>query len=227
MDPQYVILKLVSGDNIIGTLVESDSDTHIVLEHPLTFEIISYTNQFGVKLRDVLAFRRWIDFTQEKQVSFLSNTIISKVAADEKIISFYNNELTSLLKMLDPDSEISSEESPKESSGDLSEEQKGIAGNLNLNFNFENPDHFQMFIENMQISMEALLDEMSGNIDDDYDFEDMEDDVDLQQTPKSNTPKRKRAKNRIAPKESFDLPYDENADPKDPKSWSDNPQDYL
>ena len=225
MDHKYVLLKLVSGDSIIGSLVSSDSDTHTILEHPLSFEIITYTNPLGIKIRDVLAFRRWIDFTSQTQVSFLNSSIISIAPADEKIISFYEKELHTLIKMLEGTSE-SNPENPDQSS----EDQKGIICNLNFNFNFENPDHFHMFIENMQISMEALLDEMNGDIvedDDDEDFEDMEDDVDFQEAPKSNTPKRKRAKNRIAPKESFDLPYEENGDPKDPKSWSDNPQDYL
>jgi hypothetical protein len=46
-------------------------------------------------------------------------------------------------------------------------------------------------------------------------------------TTKSNKENTRKAK-KISPKETINkLPYDENADPKDPRSWSDNPEDYL
>ena len=88
-----------------------------------------------------------------------------------------------------------------------------------------------MFMENIQMGLDGLLDEINDEMDgeeEDDDF-DLEDDVDETSPvlPPKQPAKRKRAKNRIAPKESFDLPYDENGDPKDPKSWSNNPEDYL
>ena len=75
--------------------------------------------------------------------------------------------------------------------------------------------------------LDEIEDEMDGEEEDDFD---LEDDVDAAPStpPAPKQPaKRKRAKNRIAPKESFDLPYNENGDPKDPQSWSNNPEDYL
>ena len=228
--PKYVLVKLVTGDTLIGSLVDVESDTHITLNNPFTYQIISITNPFGAKVKDVLTFRKWIDFSGTDDIQFAKTAIISTVPADEKILQFYLKELETLQQLMGSlsDNNNSDEQNPEQE-----DDTKGIMGNLNLNFNFENPDHFQMFMENMQISIEALLDEIENggqdNIDD-LDISDFEFEDDEEFNPaKANTnpPKRKRAKNRIAPKESFDLPYVEDGDPKDPRSWSNNPEDYL
>jgi hypothetical protein len=145
------------------------------------------------------------------------------------MISYYEKELQHLIDLLEKQKTFKPEEPTVDNSSE--DPPKGIIGNLNLNFNFDDPEQFNMFMENIQMGLDGLLDEIQDemNEDEDDDF-DLEDDVDTAPstppTPKQPA-KRKKAKNRIAPKESFDLPYNQNGDPKDPQSWSNNPEDYL
>lgn len=224
---KYVLLKLNSGETIIGSLVDSVSKKYTTLDNPFLYQIVSITNPFGMKIKDLLSFKKPFEFTDETQISFLNSSITSVVTANPTIVDFYNRELNHLNEVLKKQKE---QKENGEEQKDNPEIPKGIVGNLNLNFNFDDPEQFQMFMENIQMGLDGLLDEINDEMDmeEDEDEEDLEDDVDSPIPPKQPHPaKRKRAKNRIAPKESFDLPYEENGDPKDPKSWSNNPEDYL
>ena len=223
MEQKYVLVKLNTGETMIGSLVASESKKYTTLQNPFLYQIVSITNPFGLKMRDVLSFKKVFDFTDETNVHFLNSSIISMVPANALIINFYNKELTLLQKQQEQTQENKEEvegETPPESPS-----AQAIAGNLNLNFKFDNPEDFQMFMENLQMGMDGLLEEIDEELDIDEEIEDMEDDADLP-LPKQPA-KRKKAKNKLFPKKSFDLPFDKDADSKDPKSWSDDPRDYL
>jgi len=228
MEKKYVLVKLNTGETLIGVHVPSKSRKYTTLENPFIYQIISVTNPFGAKIKDLLSFKRWFDFTDESVIPFLNSSIISMVPANKIIVTYYEKELENLLEMLKKQESLTPEDPKPEE--EPSDKTKGMMGNLNLNINFDDADHLHMFMENFQMGLEGLLDEINGEMDiedEDEDDMDLEDDVDLPSLPPKQPAKRKRAKNRIAPKESFDLPYDENGDPKDPKSWSNNPEDYL
>jgi hypothetical protein len=226
---KYVLVKLNTGETLVGSLVVTSSKKYTTIENPFIYQIISITNPFGMKVKDLLSFKRWFDFTDETHINFLNTSIVSIAPANVTMVAYYEKELQHLTDLLEKQKTSKPEEPTLDNSSE--EPPKGIIGNLNLNFNFDDPEQFNMFMENIQMGLDGLLDEiedeMDGEEDDDFD---MEDDVDAAPStpPAPKQPaKRKRAKNRIAPKESFDLPYDENGDPKDPKSWSNNPEDYL
>jgi hypothetical protein len=208
-------------------MVSTSSKKYTTIENPFIYQIVSITNPFGMKVKDLLSFKRWFDFTDETQINFLNTSIVSIATANDTIIAYYEKELQHLKDLLEKQKTAE----PQEPVIDANDTPKGIIGNLNLNFNFDDPEQFNMFMENIQMGLDGLLDEINDEMDgeeEDDDF-DLEDDVDETSPvlPPKQPAKRKRAKNRIAPKESFDLPYDENGDPKDPKSWSNNPEDYL
>ena len=224
---KYVLVKLNTGETLVGSLVVTSSKKYTTIENPFIYQIVSITNPFGMKVKDLLSFKRWFDFTDETQINFLNTSIVSIATANNTIIAYYEKELQHLKDLLEKQKTAE----PQEPVIDANDTPKGIIGNLNLNFNFDDPEQFNMFMENIQMGLDGLLDEINDEMDgeeEDDDF-DLEDDVDETSpiVPPKQPAKRKRAKNRIAPKESFDLPYDENGDPKDPKSWSNNPEDYL
>ena len=224
---KYVLVKLNTGETLVGSLVATSSKKYTTIENPFIYQIVSITNPFGMKVKDLLSFKRWFEFTDETQINFLNTSIVSIASANQTIITFYEKELQHLLELL----EKQKLSEPQEPVLDGNDPPKGIMGNLNLNFNFDDPEQFNMFMENIQMGLDGLLDEINDEMDGEEEDEefDLEDDVDepSPSIPPKQPAKRKRAKNRIAPKESFDLPYDENGDPKDPKSWSNNPEDYL
>jgi len=224
---KYVLVKLNTGETLVGSMVSTSSKKYTTIENPFIYQIVSITNPFGMKVKDLLSFKRWFDFTDETQINFLNTSIVSIATANDTIIAYYEKELQHLKDLLEKQKTAE----PQEPVIDANDTPKGIIGNLNLNFNFDDPEQFNMFMENIQMGLDGLLDEINDEMDgeeEDDDF-DLEDDVDETSPvlPPKQPAKRKRAKNRIAPKESFDLPYDENGDPKDPKSWSNNPEDYL
>lgn len=224
---KYVLVKLNTGETLVGSMVLTSSKKYTTIENPFIYQIVSITNPFGMKVKDLLSFKRWFDFTDETQINFLNTSIVSIATANDTIIAYYEKELQHLKDLLEKQKTAE----PQEPVIDANDTPKGIIGNLNLNFNFDDPEQFNMFMENIQMGLDGLLDDINDEMDgeeEDDDF-DLEDDVDETSPvlPPKQPAKRKRAKNRIAPKESFDLPYDENGDPKDPKSWSNNPEDYL
>jgi len=224
---KYVLVKLNTGETLVGSMVSTSSKKYTTIENPFIYQIVSITNPFGMKVKDLLSFKRWFDFTDETQINFLNTSIVSIATANDTIIAYYEKELQHLKDLLKKQKTAE----PQEPVIDANDTPKGIIGNLNLNFNFDDPEQFNMFMENIQMGLDGLLDEINDEMDgeeEDDDF-DLEDDVDETSPvlPPKQPAKRKRAKNRIAPKESFDLSYDENGDPKDPKSWSNNPEDYL
>jgi hypothetical protein len=224
-----VLVKLNTGETLVGSLVVTSSKKYTTIENPFIYQIVSITNPFGMKVKDLLSFKRWFDFTDETKINFLNTSIVSIAPANNIMISYYEKELQHLIDLLEKQKTFKPEEPTVDNSSE--DPPKGIIGNLNLNFNFDDPEQFNMFMENIQMGLDGLLDEIQDemNEDEDDDF-DLEDDVDTAPstppTPKQPA-KRKKAKNRIAPKESFDLPYNQNGDPKDPQSWSNNPEDYL
>lgn len=229
---KYILVKLNTGETLVGSLVVSSSKKYTTIENPFLYQIISITNPFGMKIKDLLSFKRWFDFTDDTEIRFLNTSIISIATANDMMIAYYKKELYHLKELLEKQ-KTSEPQEPTLDNPDT-DSPKGIIGNLNLNFNFDDPEQFNMFMENIQMGLDGLMDEINDDMDDEEDDEyDLEDDVDDSNpetgpiTPPKQPAKRKRAKNRIAPRESFDLPYDENGDPLDPKSWSNDPEDYL
>ena len=99
-----------------------------------------------------------------------------------------------------------------------------VRGTLNFNMEFMNPEDLQMFMESVQFGLDNLIE----GEDSDQIIEDAQEELEAF-FESNNIPHKKpnkKAKKKTS-KESFDLPYNKNGDPKDPSSWSDNPSDYL
>lgn len=222
---KYVLVKLKSGECLIGSLIDTKAKKYITLENPLIYQTVSIVNEQQKEMKNILMFKEWNEFSADITVEFPVDSILTKMSPNDMMVDFYQKELSrkeieKLPKMIEDNTKDIDESSIA-----------GILGNMSFSFNFQNPDHFQMFMDNIQMSIEGLIDEMDGNNEDDEDFEDedtasnnpMEALMDYL-TPQ---PKRKKAKKRKMQNESFDLPFEKDADPNDPKSWSNDPRDYL
>ena len=236
-EKKYGLIKLTTGETLVGDISLS-TETHTTIRNPLVYQVVSMTNPFGIKIRDFLQFKKWFDFSTDTE-SVVSNLMIVSIAtADMTIIRFYEAELQRHIEKLRLVAELESVEGQIEDGEEGEEKNNNIKGNLSLDFNFKDQDQLNMFMENIQMGIENLLDEMNENMDDD-DMDDEDNEQDIHQSPepeiksKSDLPpkskpsaKSKKVKQKLLPS-TFNYKVDLAADPKDPSSWSDNPSDYL
>ena len=68
---KYVLVKLNTGETLVGSMVSTSSKKYTTIENPFIYQIVSITNPFGMKVKDLLSFKRWFDFTDETQINFL------------------------------------------------------------------------------------------------------------------------------------------------------------
>ena len=130
---KYVLVKLNTGETLVGSMVSTSSKKYTTIENPFIYQIVSITNPFGMKVKDLLSFKRWFDFTDETQINFLNTSIVSIATANDTIIAYYEKELQHLKDLLEKQKTAE----PQEPVIDANDTPKGIIGNLNLNFNFE------------------------------------------------------------------------------------------
>lgn len=237
--PQYVLVKLSSGESLVGDLIESNPES-VVLKHPLLYQIVNIptpiigpSNKQGMRMREVLVFKKWCDFSEDIEVSFNRSFIVCVANANDTIVQFYNKELKNLYSV--PENLDLESESMSDSSSDDME--KGISGDMNINFAFEDEQSLKNFLESINSSLENLIDDIEAATEEDDDeiiekpMKPAKPKPRKPRKPKQDEKPNSQAKNKAKKtptKESVNkLPYDENADPKDPRAWSDNPQDYL
>lgn len=243
-EKKYALIKLNTGETLIGDIIPIESSTHTTIRNPLVFQILTITNSFGMKLKDLLQFKRWFEFSDDVELTISNISIISVATADSMIIKFYEVELERYTEK--KKAETNRLDNPEEEIED--DDHGGVKGNLSLDFNFQDQDQLQMFMENIQMGIEGLLDEMhddgieeedqeNNNLNfEDGEFEDGEEDVHPKMPPfksKSDLPpkskpsaKWKNVKPKMLPS-TFNYKYDPSADSKDPSSWPDNPEDYF
>jgi hypothetical protein len=241
-EKKYGLIKLTTGETLVGDISLS-TETHTTIRNPLVYQVVSLSNAFGIKIRDFLQFKKWFDFSTDTE-SVISNLMIVSIAtADITIIKFYEAELQRHIEKLQAEklrlaAELESSDGQIEDAEEAAEKNNNIQGNLSLDFNFKDQDQLNMFMENIQMGIENLLDEMNQNMDDD-DMDDEDNEQDIHESPepeiksKSDLPpkskpsaKSKKVKQKVLPS-TFNYKVDPAADPKDPSSWSDNPSDYL
>jgi hypothetical protein len=207
---KHLILKTITGETVIGTVVQQNK-TSLVLNRPLIYNIITFTTPTGQKIKEILVFKPWCEFIADTQITFKTNTIMGSYSPSDEIINFYNQEINRP-KIVD---KKESQEQP---------DQQPLKGNLNFNMEFGNAEDLQMFMESVQFGLDNLMEGM----DPDEDLEEAEDTLrEYLEEDATKPAKKAKKKKKKKTNESFNLPYNENGDPTDPSSWSDNPNDYL
>lgn len=215
---EFILIRLKTGESVIGSVVKDGKKKSITLNCPMLYQTVTVVDEKTKVAKHILMFKDWNEFSSDETVTFTMDSIMTKSTANEVIITFYMQELQR--KIVENSAEIfESKQDPENDSSKLA----NILGNMSFNFNFENPDHFQMFMDSIQMGIEGLMDEIEGNGDDDFEDEDFP----LESLMKNPNPPKKKAKKRKIKKESFELPFEDNGDPNDPRSWSNDPNDYI
>jgi len=217
---KFIILKMISGETLIGNLVKK-TRLGYTISNPLVYQVIASTTPAGQIVKQFISFRPWCEFSIDKEITFKNNNIVGPdITPNPDLVDFYCKEVDNRNAL----KEERKEEPETETEPPQNQPTDKVRGTLNFNMEFMNPEDLQMFMESVQFGLDNLIE----GEDSDQIIEDAQEELEAF-FESNNIPHKKpnkKAKKKTS-KESFDLPYNKNGDPKDPSSWSDNPSDYL
>jgi len=168
-DNGYRIIKLVSGETLVGKIVKSTNSSVIKVEDPFEYKIMVVVDNKTLQTKDIITFRDWTEFSTFRTVDISITAVISLMIPSEVLNSFYDDEKTRIKKQ------------NTETIEDMvkSLENKPPKGKDTVSVHFElTPD-----------MAEDLLDYMHemGNF---YEENDLEDDAEPSKPKKKKTPKK-------------------------------------
>jgi hypothetical protein len=194
------VVKFSSGEEVISLVMESE--TELLLSNPAKIVIYTSSNDEG-HVVECLRLTSYLANIKEKEITVLRQYVMYVAEPHEDILNMY----TSYIKFMEGVTEgITTAE--LDTKGDPAE----VAWEL---FSDEN---FVEFIQDLYEEHAIDIDVSEEEIDDELD-ELWKEEVEKKEPKKA---KKKRYK-----KEETKMPYNPEADIRDPKSWSDNPEDYL
>lgn len=191
------VVKFSSGEEVVAVVEEFD--TEIIISNPAKIVIYSSTNE-QKQIVECLRLTSYLANIKEKSMSILKNYIIYIAEPSDDMLKMYNAYL-SFMEGLSTGvitAEMDSEVEPIEAAWELLSD-----GN---------------FVQFMQ----ELYEDNSFEIEDIEDFV-----IEPEEEPIEEPKKAKKKKKKKYKKEELKLPYNPEGDATDPKSWSDNPEDYL
>lgn len=86
MEHEYVTLKLVNGDNIIGLMVNEDDDRFIIM-YPIQMKTVRY-NVAGAN-KEILAGSPWCSFTDHEVFQIWKTDVIIIKPLNDSTIEYY------------------------------------------------------------------------------------------------------------------------------------------
>lgn len=216
-----VIIKMITGETIIGGLTKKTKSS-VTIDQPLVYQFVTVSTPAGQTVKQFVSFRPWCELSTDTEITFkINQTVGPSLTPNMDLTKFYEAELAN--RQLAKNKQIEKqEEQPDQEKSTPNDKLRGM---LNFNMEFQNPEDLQMFMESVQFGLDNLIEGM----DPDEILEDAQEELESF-FESNNIPHKKpnkKAKKKKTSKESFDLPYNKNGDPKDPSSWSDNPNDYL
>lgn len=200
------VLKLISGEEILGLVTESDSH-YVSIEYPAALQIYLTKDKEGQMIECV------------KLLNYLSNVKNYKIQISKSLLIYIGDptvELEHMYRMYymamktDPKSVMSVFDDP------LTSTEPG----LQLLNDLFNNDDFVSFVNELMESYEG------HQILDDGDESDVESIIEASEEQQPESPPKKKKRRKQKP-ETNKLPYNPEAPPSNPESWSDNPLDYL
>lgn len=199
------VLKLISGEEVMGLVTEADAD-YVSLNYPALLQNYFMKDKEGNMVECI------------KLLNYLSNIKNFKIQISKKLIIFIGDPATELDQMYrlyhkamttDPKSVMSIYDDP------ITTTEPG----LQLLNDLFNNDDFVEFVNDLIDNFEGI-----EILDDDEDSAESVIEPSEEEEPPSPPKRKKRRK--VKP-ETNKMPYNPEAPPTNPESWSDNPQDYM
>jgi hypothetical protein len=205
------VVKLLTGEEIVGLVSESASD-RITIKLPAKLE-----NYFGKDQNN-------IPIEYVRLTNYAGNIKSSEVTIQKQAIVFIGQPTLELEKMYEIYF-LTMQNDPKSIITNAPEGIEDVESGLQLlNDLFTNED-FVNFVNDLMDSYEGveILADTGDEDDEEYEPESPTNSV-VEEEP---NPQPKKKKRRIVKPEGSKMPYKPDNPPEDPKSWSDNPMDYL
>ena len=201
------VLKLVSGEEVIGLITEADSD-FITFKYPALLQ-----NYFSKDEKNQV-----IEYI--KLLNYLSSIKGNTVSISKKVIIYIGEPAPELQKMYEI-YHMAIQTDPKSIENASSDSGYSPEPGLHLLNELFNNEDFVGFVNDLIDTFEGI--EISEEMEE---LLDVESDIEpSSEEPPEPQPKRKKRK-RVKP-ETNKLPYNPEANPESPESWSDNPSDYI
>ena len=97
-DNGYRIIKLVSGETLVGKIVKSTNSSVIKVEDPFEYKIMVVVDNKTLQTKDIITFRDWTEFSTFRTVDISITAVISLMIPSEVLNSFYDDEKTRIKK---------------------------------------------------------------------------------------------------------------------------------
>lgn len=205
------VVKLITGEEIAGMVSEGTSEK-IIIKLPAKMELYNAKDPSGniveyVKLTNYLASIKGFEISISKNVILY----IGEPTLDlEKMYEIYF-----MAMQTDANATVSS----------LPKDYENVEDGLKLLNDLFNNEDFVGFVNELIETFEGV--EIFEDTDDEIEsIEESENSIDSFLTEQPKPEKAKKKKKNMNP-ESKKLPYNPEATPDKPESWSDNPNDYL
>ena len=193
------VVKFTSGEEVVAIVLESENE--IVISDPAKVVVYTSSNDQG-QVVECLRLTSYLANTKETQMSILKNYIIYITDPSEDLLKMYNAYL-SFMSGNTFDSMVAELQDDPEP--------------LEMAWTLLSDANFIQF-------MQELYEDNNFDIEEIEEIETFE--APITETPKEEAKKEKKKKKKYK-KDELKLPYTPEGDIADPKSWSDNPEDYL
>jgi hypothetical protein len=201
------VLKLTNGEEIIALVMEATPE-FITLKYPALLENYTGRDEKGNAVEYV------------KLLNYLSNIKACEIILCKKTIMYIGEprpELENMYKVY----YAAMQKDPNSIVTNSSDEYASTENGLQLLNDLFNNEDFVSFVNELIETYEGV--EILEDFDDGIEAESI---IEPSEEKPSQPPPKKKKRKGIKP-ETKKLPYNPEADPKTPESWSDNPSDYL
>jgi|LakMenEpi03Aug12_release.lakeMendotaPanAssembly.Ray.scaffolds.fasta_scaffold06393_26 hypothetical protein len=196
------VVKFSSGEEVVSVVI--DNDTEVVLSNPAKIVIYTTTNEEGHVI-ECLRLTSYLANIKEKAITVLKDYIMYMSEPSEDILKMYDAYLSFM---------------EGQTGGIVTAELEEDGDALDIAWTLFSDTHFVNFLQELYEDSHIDFEEIEE--------EDLIEEEEINKLwEKETEAEKKPKKKRKFKKEELKMPYTPDGDIKDPKSWSDNPEDYL
>jgi hypothetical protein len=197
------VVKFTSGEEVVSVVIESDNE--VVLSNPAKIVIYTSTNEEGHVI-ECLRLTSYLANIKDKAITVLKDYIMYMSEPSEDILKMYDTYLSFM---------------EGQSAGIMTAELEEDGDALDMAWNLFSDANFVTFLQELYEDSHIDFDDLDVE-----ESEEEQEELNKLWEKEKEEPKKPKKKKKFK-KEELKMPYTPDGDIKDPKSWSDNPEDYL
>ncbi len=197
------VVKFTSGEEVVSVVIESDNE--VVLSNPAKIVIYTSTNEEGHVI-ECLRLTSYLANIKDKAITVLKDYIMYMSEPSEDILKMYDAYLSFM---------------EGQSAGIMAAELEEDGDALDMAWNLFSDVNFVTFLQELYEDSHIDFDDLDVE-----ESEEEQEELNKLWEKEKEEPKKPKKKKKFK-KEELKMPYTPDGDIKDPKSWSDNPEDYL